>query len=222
MNLSYAILHVDKDLLREPLYLENKRYLDEVATNLNQTSYGIYSKEDLDSYYSLDLGLNINRATTFRYAEIGCWASHYSAWTKFLESGHDYVLILEDDIKILPGFYESLESRIHMLPEDWDIFSALVPEGNFSYFILEEHHIGSGVITKTYQGNWLGAYVLSRSGARKLVDSVVEPMNRPVDIHVFYSPGMLNSYSLFPGTPMYLEGVDLGTTIHNVDRVANG
>jgi GR25 family glycosyltransferase involved in LPS biosynthesis len=221
VKISYAILHVDTDVLREPLYLENVDYLNSFAVNLKQPSYGIYNKEDLERYYSLDLDLNINKNTNFRYSEIGCWASHYSAWKTFLESDNEYVLILEDDIKVIPGFKEILDLRMGLLPEGWDIFSVLVPEGNFSYFVSHIHSIGSDIISKTYQGNWLGAYVLNREGAKKLVDSVLLPIDRPVDIHIFYSPGMLNSYSLMPNSKMYLEGIDLGTTIHDVDRVFN-
>jgi GR25 family glycosyltransferase involved in LPS biosynthesis len=219
MKLSYAILHVKKDILRESLYLKNIDYLNKFAINLNQDSYGIYTQEDLDAYYYLNLGLNIDKNTNFRYSEIGCWASHYSAWQKFLDSNFDYVLILEDDIDILPEFYENLIARINMLPEDWDMFSALVPEGNFSYFDLVNHDIGNSVISKTYQGNWLGAYVLNKSGAKKIIESFYNPITRAVDIHLFYSPGMLNSYSLMPNVNSYLEGVDLGTTIHNIPRV---
>jgi GR25 family glycosyltransferase involved in LPS biosynthesis len=219
MKLAYAILHVDTDTIRESLYNSNREYLDKFAQNLDHISYGIYSKEELDNYYAKNSGLNIDRTIGFRYAEIGCWASHHSAWKKFLESDYDYVLIMEDDIKVVDGFKEALFSRIAMLPENWDMFSALVPEGNFSYFNRELHDIGSPVISLTYQGNWLGAYVLNKSGVKKLIDSASATIGRPVDIHLFYSPGLINSYSLVPGQDMYLEGIDLGTTIHNVERV---
>ena len=220
MKIAYAILHVETDTVREPLLIENKEYLDGYAEDLKQKSYGIYNAEQLKAYYAENVGLNIDRETNFRYAEIGCWASHHMAWKTFYESDYDLVIIFEDDIKIKDGFFEDLLDNIVSLPEDWDAFFALVPEGNFSYYGAS-HNIGSQYICKAYQGNWLGGYVINKSGAKKLLDSSKQTISRPVDIHIFYSPGLLNSYSIMPHTKMFVEGVDLGTTIHNVDRVKN-
>lgn len=218
MNIAYAILHVDKDTIREPLLIKNKKYLDNYAEDLKQKPYGIYTAEQLESYYAENVGLNIDPDTNFRYSEIGCWASHHMAWKTFYESDYDTVIIFEDDIEIKDGFFEDLLDNIVSLPNDWDAFFALVPEGNFSYY-NHSHNIGSQYVCKAYQGNWLGAYVLNKSGAEKLLASAKEKIRRPVDIHIFYSPGLLNSYSIMPHTKMFVEGVDLGTTIHHIERV---
>lgn len=218
MNIAYAILHVDKDTDRKFLLIENKEYLNKYAEDLKQKTYGIYTAEQLSEYYAENNGLNIDPSTNFRYAEIGCWASHHMAWKSFYESEYDVVVIFEDDIKIQEGFFENLIDNLKLIPEDWDAFFALVPEGNFSYYNYR-HDIGSQYVCKAYQGNWLGAYVLNKSGAKKLLDSAKGKINRPVDIHIFYSPEMLNSYSIMPNTKMFVDGVDLGTTIHAVDRV---
>jgi GR25 family glycosyltransferase involved in LPS biosynthesis len=219
MNIAYAILHVPSDVNREPLLIKNKSYLDKYAKDLNQKAYGIYTAEQLNDYYSENVGLNIDPGTNFRYAEIGCWASHHIAWKEFYESDYDAVVIFEDDIDIKDGFFENLLGNISLLPGDWDAFFALVPEGNFSYY-NRAHDIGSKAVCKAYQGNWLGAYVINKSGAEKLLSSAKEKIRRPVDIHIFYSPGLLNSYSIMPHTKMFVDGVDLGTTIHHVDRVS--
>lgn len=219
MNIAYAILHVDKDIDREPLLIKNKEYLNSYSKDLNQKTYGIYNSEQLENYYAENVGLNIDRNTNFRYSEIGCWASHHMAWKTFYESDYDLVVIFEDDIEIKDGFFEDLLNKINLLPAGWDAFFALVPEGNFSYY-NENHNIGSQHICRAYQGNWLGSYVINKSGAKKLLDSSKESMNRPVDIHVFYSPGLLNSYSIMPHSKMFVEGIDLGTTIHNIERVS--
>lgn len=218
MKVSYAILHVDKDKVREPLLIENKKYLDGYAKDLNQDVYGIYNKNQLDDYYSKNLGLQIDPDINFRYSEIGCWASHHIAWKTFYESDYDIVIIFEDDIRILDGFFENLMDNLSLIPENWDAFFSLVPEGNFSYY-NENHNIGSQKVCRAYQGNWLGAYVLNKSGAKKLLDRCKEKISRPVDIHIFYSPGLLNSYSIMPNTKMFVEGVDLGTTIHHIERI---
>jgi GR25 family glycosyltransferase involved in LPS biosynthesis len=218
MNIAYAILHVPSDVNREPLLIKNKAYLDKYAKDLNQKSYGIYTAEQLEDYYAENVGLNIDPETNFRYAEIGCWASHHIAWKEFHESQYDAVVIFEDDIEIKEGFFENLLDNISSLPEDWDAFFALVPEGNFSYY-NHTYDIGSQSVCKAYQGNWLGAYVINKSGAEKLLVSAKEKIRRPVDIHIFYSPGLLNSYSIMPHTKMFVDGVDLGTTIHHIYRV---
>ena len=40
--------------------------------------------------------------------ELGCYASHYAAWTAFLESEADQLLVLEDDTIVDWGFLEKL------------------------------------------------------------------------------------------------------------------
>jgi GR25 family glycosyltransferase involved in LPS biosynthesis len=217
MNISYSIIHVDRDDNRKYLVNENKNYLDKYAVDLNSKTYGIYSIEDLDAYVDKDNGINIKNLNGFRYAEIGCLASHHMAWKTFYESSHDLVVILEDDIKIMDGFFENLIKNISLLPEDWDLFSTLVPSGNFSYY-KKKHDIGNKSVCRAYQGNWSGGYVLNKSGAKKLLDSAIIGITKPVDIHIFYSPGLLNSYSVTPNSDMFLREIDLGTTIHNVER----
>lgn len=220
MKIAYAILHVESNENRKFLVLKNKEYLNNYATDLNQKTYGIYNKEQLEQYYSEDTGLNINRSIGFRYAEVGCWASHHMAWKTFYESDYDAVVIFEDDIEIQEGFFEDLNETIKELPEDWDIYFPFLSTGSYSYY-KTEHYIGNKKICKSYQGNWLGAYLINKSGAKKLLDRAKETISRPVDIHIFYSPGLVNSYSIMPYQRMFVNGVNLGTTIHNVDRIVD-
>lgn len=218
MNIAYAILHVESDIAREGLVLKNKEYLNQYSVDLNQKTYGIYNAEQLENYYSENTGLNINRSIGFRYAEVGCWASHHMAWKTFYESEYDAVIIFEDDIEIQNGFFEDLNEKISYLPEDWDLYFPLVSTGSYSYY-KTAHYIGNKKVCKAYQGNWLGAYLMNKSGAKKLLDNSKELVSRPVDINIFYSPGLVNCYSIMPYQKMFVNGVDLGTTIHNVDRI---
>jgi hypothetical protein len=219
INLSYTILHVDKDVERENLVLKNKMYLDKSFSDIKSKSFGIYNKNQLDDYYLNNYGLSIDKTVAFRYSEIGCWASHYQAWKTFYESGMDAILILEDDIEVLNGFSENILDIMNELPQDWDAFFCLAPSGNFSYYKNSLHDIGCNRISKTYQGNWLGAYIITREGAKKLIDSCKKDINKPVDIHLFYTPDLINSYSIKPYVQNFLNGVDLGTTIHKVPRI---
>jgi hypothetical protein len=107
--------------------------------------------------------------------------------------------------------------NLNNLPEDWNAFFCLVPDACFDLY-NSSHYIGQKYVCKAYQGNWLGAYVINKSGAKKLLDSSLGGITRPVDIHIFYSEGLLNGYSVRPNTKCFVRGLDLGTTIHHVER----
>jgi len=47
-------------------------------------------------------------------AELGCWASHLSAWARIQESGEAAGTVLEDDLTLAPGF----GARVRGLEED--------------------------------------------------------------------------------------------------------
>jgi glycosyl transferase family 25 len=41
-------------------------------------------------------------------AELGCYSSHYTIWREFLASGHDQLVVLEDDVVVDWGYLEFL------------------------------------------------------------------------------------------------------------------
>jgi len=90
--------------------------------------------------------------------------SHKRAARMILDSGVDYALVLEDDaIPIEDGFHERLQRTLAEVPDDWDVINlycqGVCPEDS---------------IRMSLGGGSTGAILVSRSGARKIVDMKIK------------------------------------------------
>ena len=54
-------------------------------------------------------------------SELGCYLSHYGCAEKFLETDADYLVVLEDDIEVLPNFKQNLESLLSYLDQLYNL-----------------------------------------------------------------------------------------------------
>lgn len=129
--------------------------------------------------------------------ELGIWASNYTAWQNFVDSKYDYLILMEDDIQLSKNFNKLLVKYIDELPADWDVFTAYIPPtGNIRY---KQHKkdlmIGKENVCKVYQSWSCLCYVVSKSGAKKLLKEVKEPVAAPLDNYLFYHKN-LNVYSI--------------------------
>lgn len=112
--------------------------------------------------------------------ELGCYASHYAAWTSFLESGAGQMLVLEDDTIVDWGFIEKLA------PVD------LQAAGIAYLRLYAKHPSPSRPLLRNaieeqrtlieYLGRPFGTqgYVLSRAGAARFVEHC-RAVRRPID-----------------------------------------
>lgn len=65
-------------------------------------------------------GYNLLHGRKFHPGEVGCYLSHMQALRKFMDSGADYGLILEDDSQLSADLATSIGQAI-AAAEDWDI-----------------------------------------------------------------------------------------------------
>ncbi|XP_075229791.1 glycosyltransferase 25 family member [Lycorma delicatula] len=113
--------------------------------------------------------------------EIGCFLSHYSVWKEVLEDDLNNVIVLEDDVRFEPFFRQkvySLLAELKKLQLKWD----LVYLGRKRLQEVEEAAVpGSQYLVYPGYSYWTLGYLLSKQGARKLVDA--KPLNNllPVD-----------------------------------------
>jgi len=102
----------------------------------------------------------------------GLWSSVLSALKALLGSGHDAVLVLEDDAVLVPGFEEIFMDCVARLPEDWGMFSVGY-RGVYVPHFNEGHVIGEGPVCRMFQsGDSWG--VLYRRGFAERMLRVVE------------------------------------------------
>jgi glycosyl transferase, family 25 len=142
--------------------------------------------------------------------EIGCYASHLLAAEQIVSRGLPYALIMEDDVEVLPDFFENAERAVAVCPPGWDEISlcgARLGRG----LNREIGSIGSRKVVKFLRPpKGLGGYILSYNGAVKLL----RPRDRirPIDVDIHYSCGMhFESYGVVPPPSRQVE--ELPSTI---------
>jgi glycosyl transferase family 25 len=116
-------------------------------------------------------------------AEIGCYASHLSAWQRLLLSDAPCAAVLEDDVAVdasLPAVLRAIEA----LPGEWDLVKLI---GRPQEKVAEAQPLceGSSLIRYVRAPSLTGGYVLHRRGARKLLMQR-RPFGRPVDVDLRY------------------------------------
>ena len=129
--------------------------------------------------------------------ELGIWASNYTAWNNFYNSKYDHLMLMEDDIQLSGNFNKMIYKYIDELPEDWDVFTVYIPRtGNVRYKNnSKDLMIGKENVCRVYQSWSCLCYIVSKSGAEKMIRDVKNPVSRPIDHYLFYH-NKLNVYAI--------------------------
>lgn len=108
--------------------------------------------------------------------EIGCFLSHFKIWVDVLSNGFEKILILEDDLHFEAYFrhqFEYLLNEVQHQNLKWD----LIYLGRKRLEDATEPAVGgTETLVKPGYSYWTLAYMLSKTGARKLIKS--RPLSR--------------------------------------------
>ncbi|MBT9465979.1 MAG: glycosyltransferase family 25 protein [Hydrogenophaga sp.] len=109
--------------------------------------------------------------------EIGCYYSHLAAWERFLSSGEQVLLVLEDDVVFHDDFIEALQMALRARPH-WDFLKLNkirakqpVCQGRLGSYNLNAY-LGPAT--------GLGAYLIQRPTVQRLLPRML-PITRPID-----------------------------------------
>merc|ERR1719245_1284328 len=123
--------------------------------------------------------------------EIGCFMSHYNIWKQIVESDLETVLIFEDDIRFEPYFqskFDHLIRELDSIREQWDlVYIGRKIQHNSHEDWLE----GSDQLVHVDYTYWTLAYIITKAGAQKLLDS--EPLSKMLPVDEFL-PIMFNRH----------------------------
>jgi GR25 family glycosyltransferase involved in LPS biosynthesis len=200
----FAIFHVEEDTpIMEKRNMLTKRAtekLQENFTELKTPTIIMKNVDDVKSFYKnsrIKIHPKGHFGTGWKPGELGIWASNYTAWKNFVDSDYDYVILMEDDIVLGGDFNNKLTKYLDELPEDWDVFTAYIPEfGNNRYGKnRKELFIGKDNVCRVYQSWSCLCYVVSKQGAKKLLEEVKSTVKSPIDHYLFYHKG-LNVYTI--------------------------
>lgn len=120
--------------------------------------------------------------------EKGCYASHLRAWQWLLDSPHAALVVLEDDVRLEPGFAAVIQA-LGEQTMDWDMVK-LISHLNRHEGARKLHRpqdLAPGFQRVRYKRipSLTAGYVISRAGAAKLLASRL-PFGRPIDVDLRY------------------------------------
>lgn len=131
--------------------------------------------------------------------EKGCYCSHLKAWQQLLESKAPAMVVFEDDVRLLSSLKPTLEA-IEKLPADadWDMIKLYGRE--HEKIASQMPLVGDSTQLISYRRipSFAAAYVISRRGAQKLLQSRI-PFDRPVDVDIrFWFENDLRVFGVHP------------------------
>jgi GR25 family glycosyltransferase involved in LPS biosynthesis len=217
MNLAYKVFHLpglgESAEDRARLSSNINQYLSQTFSELNTPTIKISNQEEYERF-NKEHGL-LNPTWTFKYGELGVWASNLLAMKNFLDSEYDYLMLMEDDIAYNEFFTPLLNVCMQELPADWDIFSYFCHPNQFVRF--ENNYSGERIVP-AYQDWSMLCYILNRRGAQKMLDSVKETgINQPIDWYIFRQPDRFKTYTLAPYSQRPVELYETSSTFQQLD-----
>jgi GR25 family glycosyltransferase involved in LPS biosynthesis len=171
-----------------------KVVLDLHLNQLNSKTVSILNQEKLDQFMieHSDFKLNLPDAIRpLKYPEVGLWASNYLAIKEFMESDYDYLILVEDDIRLNSNFYTKLEEHMSEMPSDMECFLIFKPDNIFynrGYEALvneESFYTSSPKIWIAHQTWSTGCMLINKSGAQKFLNYIQSGISAPIDIFIF-------------------------------------
>jgi len=203
MNIAYKLFHLPRDHARNKAVENVHSHLLKNIKMLNSDTIKISSYSDYIKFveenpdFNVDpMGYNLDNKQGWRYGEVGIWASNWLAWKSFIESEYDYLILMEDDIVLYENFLPELERYMKQLPENFDAFHAFCPsDQNHKYDLSMDF---SDEVCSSYQDWSAACYVVSRSGAQKMMYFASRGIKLPLDWFMFRQKDLLSVYTLKP------------------------
>ena len=128
--------------------------------------------------------------------EKGCYASHLEACRWLLSTDFPCLVVLEDDVRLTPDFLTVVEA-VSRLELPWDMVK-LIGRQQEKIRAARALSLGHQLIDYARIPSYTAGYVLSRSGAKKLLATRI-PFGRPIDVDIrFWWENDLTVYGVWP------------------------
>lgn len=112
--------------------------------------------------------------------EKGCSMSHILLWKLLLKQDKPYMIIFEDDATFDYETLPKLNSFINNVPNDFDICQIWHHYKFKKTRLQSKYNLDSKYIMKGYPQDGLVGYIISKNGARILLNNII-PMNSAID-----------------------------------------
>lgn len=213
IDITYKIFHIEGcDPTRDMLTRKMNDYLKDYFPELNTETVWISNQEEYDSFNN-KYGL-LNPKFEFKWGELGVWASNLLAMKNFLETDHQYLLLMEDDIRFETGFVHELFRHIKKLPDGWDVFSYYVHPNQFHRYTGSENDTG---VVEAYQDWSMLCYLITRDAASKIIYNAFQGFDEPIDWHIFRHPERYKTYTITPNEYHAIELYEVKSTFQHME-----
>ncbi|KAA0202669.1 hypothetical protein HAZT_HAZT011014 [Hyalella azteca] len=179
------------------------------TVGIDAERFQAFDGNDLTEEVKKDLGVKVIKGYRDRVlnrpitrGEMGGTITHHNIWTNIIQNKFEKVMVLEDDAQFFPNFKENLRSLLAHLADarlQWD-FIYLGYE-DLEPFAPTLAVPGVPRLVEAKYSHWLVGYLISLSGAKKLVDA--EPLSKILVcdefLPIMYDRSNLTEYKhLFP------------------------
>jgi len=134
--------------------------------------------------------------------------SHMKAWEKILQSNENYGIIFEDDVILVPDFYNKFMTSMRKVPQNFDIFylGCFGCHNNMNVLSTFFYSFGmanydfrnvNNLINKPIVSLGLHAYVISKNGIKKIMEKLKGKIYFHLDfcIQQLIKDNIINVYS---------------------------
>ena len=167
--------------LTEQLNQANVNYRVYKAINGNVIDINKLVFEGIGNSYEPIVKIRDNLMSQQQYA---CFMSHLNIWEIFLQTQRNYCVVLGDNIKLTNNFKIKLAKVLEDL-NDTNLDGVLLSDASICQQQFSEkcnsYYVDyPTIIHPVYLGKSCPAYILTREGARKLINHTI-PISMPVD-----------------------------------------
>lgn len=143
-------------------------------------------------------------------SQVATVISHLNVYKHIVKQRYPYALIMEDDIRLTRPI-EPILANINLLPPNWDVVSLCYYRNcntlrHYVISLRKRLHLADCFYTAFFTENMhsCAAYLVSASGAAKLIETLESGFCEPIDHYV----GNIHTHSLYAIVPKPIE-IDL-------------
>ncbi|XP_076821530.1 procollagen galactosyltransferase 1-like [Clavelina lepadiformis] len=199
-KLGFDEIYMINLLRREDRYYRMKTVLD--LQGISFKHFHAVDSKMMNTSYLKGLGIDMlpgfvdpyHGRTALTRGEIGCFLSHYYIWQEVVEKGYKQVIVLEDDVRFENAFSRKLGHVMNEIQElnlNWDLI--YIGRKRMQTEVPEKWVPGSKVLVEADYSFWTLGYLLSLSGAKKLLAG--NPLGKMVPVDE-YLPIMFNKHPI--------------------------
>lgn len=210
MDLPIVFINLDRDTERRQHVEAQLDQLSLAGTRLRAVWWNDLAESKQSALYSAELNHKQYYAPLVN-GEKGCYASHIAAWQQLLDGTAPAMVVLEDDVQLLASFAAALHA-IAALDQPWDMVKLMGRPEKEKIYSRQTLMPGHDLIQYARVPSFTAAYVISRSGAQKMLQSRV-PFGRPIDIDLrFWWENDMQIRGIYPAV-VALDDISQTTSI---------